>query len=124
VLVQGQALALEGDDPAKPRPAFDQELVTWHERVLRAQAVGHDPESVKGGLIQVRTLKAAHELQGVHAGDGQDVGVGITSGCHREHRVRDGAEGRRDDRLVERLSLALVRLDLASFPALVLPQQA
>ena len=101
VLIQGQALALEGDDPAKPCPAFDQELVAGHERVLRAQPVSHDPQAVEGGLIQVRPLEAAHQLQGVHAGDGQDVSVGVALGRHREHRVRDRAERRRDDRLVE-----------------------
>ena len=70
MLIQGEALALERDDPAKPRPAFDQELVARHERVLRTQAISHDPQAVQGGLIQVRPLEAAHQLQGVHAGDG------------------------------------------------------
>ena len=103
MLIQRQALALEGDDPAEPRPAFGQELVAGHERVLRAQPVRHDPQAVQGGLIQVRPLEAAHQLQGVHAGDGQDVGVGVALGRHREHRVRHRAERLRDDRLVELL---------------------
>ena len=124
VLIQREALALEGADPAQPRPALHQELVARHERILRAQPVGHDPQCVDGGLIQVRSLQAADQLQGVHAGDGQDVGVGIALRRHREHRVRDRAERRCDDRLVQRLSPTAVRLDLARFPALVLPQQA
>ena len=74
---------------------------------------------VDRGLIQVRPLQAAHQLQGVHAGHRQDVSVGIALRRHREHRVRDRAERRRDDRLIE-----LLGRDFASFPALVLPQQA
>jgi hypothetical protein len=69
---------------------------------------------VDGGLIQIRPLQAAHQLQGVNAGDGQDVSAGIALRRHREHRVRDRAERRRDERLVQRLSPAAVRLDLAA----------
>ena len=73
----------------------------WHERVLRAQPVRHDPQAIQGGLVEVRPLEAADQLQGVHAGDGQDVSIGVPLGRHREHRVGDRAERRRDDRLVE-----------------------
>ncbi|HTR94388.1 MAG TPA: replication initiator [Trebonia sp.] len=38
-------------------------MVRWHERVLRAQAVSHDPKAVKRGLVQVRTLKPAADLE-------------------------------------------------------------
>ena len=51
VLLEGDALALERGDPAQPGPALGQELVGGHVRVLRAQPVGHDPQTVQRGLI-------------------------------------------------------------------------
>ena len=124
VLLEGDPLSLKSGDPAQPRPALDQELVGGQERVFRTQPVGHDPQPVQRGLIQVGTLQPADQLQRVHARHGQDLGLGVSLWSDREHRVRHGAEHRRDDRLVERLGLSAVRLDLAGLPALPLPQQA
>ena len=63
--------------------------------------VRHHPQAAQRGVIQVRTLQPADQLQRVHAGDRQHVGVGVAPGRHREHRVRDGPERPGDDRLVE-----------------------
>ena len=103
VLLEGDPLALECGDPAQPGPPFDQELISGHVRVLRAQPVGHDPQAVERGLVQVGTLQPADQLQRVHARHGQHIGLGVTLRRDREHRVRHRAERRRDDRLVELL---------------------
>ena len=118
MLGQGQPLALERGHPPQPGPAFEQQLVTGHERVFRAQPVGHDPQPVEGGLVKVGALQSADEFQRVHAAHGQHVRVRIPLGRTREDRVRDSAEGGRDDRLVE-----ITRHHLAGFPPLPLPQQ-
>ena len=41
-------------------------------RLLRTEAIGHDPKSVVRGLIQAGTLQASHQLKGVHTGDGEE----------------------------------------------------
>ena len=38
---------------------FYQELVGRHERVFGTEPVGHDPQAVKGCLVQVGALEAA-----------------------------------------------------------------
>jgi hypothetical protein len=124
VLAQGQPLPPEGHHPAEPGPSFGHELITGHERILRAQPVRHDPQPVQGGLVQVRPLQATDQLQRVHPGHGQDIRVGVTPGCDREHRMGHRAEHLGDDRLVKQLGLPAVRLDLTRLPPFVLPQQA
>jgi hypothetical protein len=118
VLLERHPLALHLGHPAEPGPAFGQQLVGRHERVLRAQPVGHDPQGVERSRVHVRPLQPAHQLQRVHPRHRQDIGL-IAPRCGREHRMRDRAERRGDDRLIE-----LIRLHLACFPPLVLPQQA
>lgn len=73
VLLQGDALALEGGDPAEPGPALGQELTGRQERILRAHPVGHDPEAVQRRLVKIRTLQTAHQLQRVHTADRQHI---------------------------------------------------
>jgi hypothetical protein len=118
VLPQCQPLALELSDPAQPGLPFGQELIGRQEWVLRAQPVRHHPQATQRGVIKIRTLQPADQLQRVHACDRQYIGVGVAPGRHREDRVCDGPECPGDDRLVE-----LTRLDLARLPAFPLPQQ-
>jgi hypothetical protein len=119
VLFKGHALALQLGHPAQPGAAFGQELIGGHERVLRAQPVCHDAQSVECGRVKVGPLQPAHQLQRVHACHGQDIAVGVPPRCDREHRVGNCAERLGNDRLVELLGLYLPR-----FPAFPLPQQA
>ena len=53
----------------------------WHEGVLGAQPVGHNPQPLKSGLIKIRTLQSADEFERVHAGHSEHVRIRVPLGA-------------------------------------------
>lgn len=107
VLGKREALRVEFDDASQPLAPLDDELPAGHVRVLRAQPIRGDPQSIERGAVDIGPVQSAHDLQRLHAARRQDLPVSVSPRWRREERVRHGAEPGRDDRPVAVLNALL-----------------
>ena len=65
MLAEGELAVEHGDHAAQPCPAFGEQLVGGHERVLAAQPFDGDPQAVQSRVVYRRRPKSGQDLRGI-----------------------------------------------------------
>jgi hypothetical protein len=117
VLADGEVAVEHGGDAVQPGPALCDELRRGHVRVVAAEPVDGDAQAIQSGAVDGGTAQPGEDLQGVHTGSRDELGIRVPAPGDGPDRPGDGSEGLRDDRLVE-----VVGAGGAAFPRVHPPQ--